>query len=54
MHDTIERTLPEIDTTEAARLGDEILMGSAKAEKVKRVKGSAGTVRAWSRGGNVD
>lgn len=54
MQNTIERTLPEIDTTEAARLGDEILRGTAKAEKVKKVKGATGTVRAWSRGGNVD
>lgn len=51
---TQTRTLPEIDVTEAARLGNDILHGAATAEKTKKVKGTPGTVRAWSRGGNVD
>lgn len=47
------RNLPEIDENAAAKLGDEIILDSAKTEKVKTVKGTTG-VRAWSRGGDVD
>lgn len=51
---TIAPALPEIDEASAAALGNEILLGTAKTAKVKTVKGASGTVRAWSRGGNVD
>lgn len=59
----ITRTLPDIDADVATQLGDDILIGSAKGERVKRVGkardgGRSGiqshTARAWTKGGSVD
>ena len=65
MHDTITRApaLPEIDSSTAAQLGDEILLDVAKRSRTKKVDGSttrrtgaiqSGESRAWTRGGDVD
>ena len=60
MTQEVTRTLPELDETAGAALGDEILLDVAKTEKVKRVKGGgssrlqSGTSRAWTMGGDVD
>lgn len=60
MTQEVTRTLPQLDESEGARLGDEILLDVASTEKVKKVKGGgssrlqSGTSRAWTMGGDVD
>lgn len=50
----------EIDPRTADELGDDILLGAARAEKVSVVRGARGGLfqshqaRAWTRGGSVD
>jgi hypothetical protein len=51
--------VPELDRPDAAQMGDEILLASAAATKVARVRGGDSRrtetfVRAWTRSGNVD
>lgn len=58
----VTRTLPEIDESTSAGLGNDILLDVAKTNKVKRVQttgrrssaNQSGTSRAWTRGGDVD
>lgn len=48
--------LPELDRPDAAQIGDEILMASAAATKVRRVRTGTGPSesRAWTQSGSVD
>lgn len=57
MQTTTTPVLPDLDPALGQQLGDEILLGAAKVEKVAKVKstnGSPNAVRAWTLGGNVD
>ena len=51
--------VPELDRPDADQIGDEILLASAAATKVARVRAGDSrrtetSVRAWTRSGNVD
>lgn len=60
MQQTLAPVLPDLDPEVGAQLGDDILLGAAKTEKVTKVKaggtstGLGTSSRAWSLGGNVD
>lgn len=58
---TIAPALPELDPQIGAEVGDDILLGAARAEKTQKVPGDRGrsslqshTARAWTMGGQVD
>lgn len=61
---TLSPILPALDPEVGAALGDEILLGTARADKVAKVAGESRggrgntvqshTARAWSTGGQVD
>lgn len=61
MNSTHTKVLPDVDPEVGTRIGDEILLDAAKAEKIRKVKGGgrrsslqSHQARAWTRGGNVD
>lgn len=60
MQQTLAPVLPDLDPEVGQQLGDDILLGAARTEKVAKVKSGSGTrtlgssARAWTLGGNVD